>query len=120
MFPVSPSTYKLQDESIQVKISPNDQMIQIVKTLGTSNVEHSFVINPLGEKLLHQCMMESKDHEQSTKFDSIHEKLDSELVDLLRQMLNFNPKDRIILEDAMDHPVFSKIRKSGPIELPDK
>eukprot|EP00923_Selenidium_pygospionis_P041524 GHVN01071971.1.p1 GENE.GHVN01071971.1~~GHVN01071971.1.p1 ORF type:complete len:304 (+),score=25.73 GHVN01071971.1:367-1278(+) len=88
--------------------SDNDQLLKIFKTLGTPSVESWPEVQSLPEW--------KNDHPQfnARPWDEIVPSLDSAGIDLLANMLKFDPNKRLSARAAMDHEYFRTVRESMP------
>ena len=89
-----------------------DQLIEIIKVLGTPTKEEIFAMNP---------------HHNSFKFPQIRphpwpkvfrNKQPQNAIDLVSKMLRYEPKERIDPLDALAHPFFDELRVEG-VKLPN-
>ena len=89
-----------------------DQLIEIIKVLGTPTKEEIYAMNP---------------HHNSFKFPQIRphpwpkvfrNKQPANAIDLVAKMLRYEPKERIDPLDALAHPFFDELRVEG-VKLPN-
>eukprot|EP00471_Norrisiella_sphaerica_P006571 CAMPEP_0184491512 /NCGR_PEP_ID=MMETSP0113_2-20130426/20589_1 /TAXON_ID=91329 /ORGANISM="Norrisiella sphaerica, Strain BC52" /LENGTH=397 /DNA_ID=CAMNT_0026875915 /DNA_START=47 /DNA_END=1240 /DNA_ORIENTATION=+ len=96
-----------------------EQMKLIFKQLGTPPDEDlDFITNEQALKYVKTKMGKMKKIPWKETFPNASE----EALDLLEKMLNFHPKKRISVEDALNHPYMSKVRikeyeKNSPTKL---
>jgi len=104
-FPLSP------DRSNNVKRggfphSSQDQLGVIFSVLGTPKEEDmDFVTDAKAIEYL-----KSFPHKKPVEFSEIYPAATSDALDLLKKMLKFNPRKRITINEALNHPFVSKVR----------
>ena len=105
-FPLSPDK-SLKQERNGFPYSTDDQLAIIFQVLGTpSDQDKSFVTDSKATQYLGAF--------PTTVRENLGQKYPGagkEAIDLLNKMLQFNPYFRITIDEALDHPMFSKIRK---------
>jgi len=83
-----------------------EQMKLIFKQLGTPKEEDlEFITNSQALKYVKRM-----GHMRKVPWNETFPKASKESLDLLEKMLHFNPKKRISVEDALNHPYMSKVR----------
>jgi serine/threonine protein kinase len=113
-YPLSPMPQKQQekggsdnDDDIQLHISSKDQMKHICRILGTPKTnDKSFITD--NTAIDYMNMICEKKH--SNKLQSMFPKTSSEIISLVRSMLEFNPHFRITAQEALANPIFDSIR----------
>jgi len=102
-FPLSP---KRSAKKQQIYQSPFDQIRLIFDVLGKPSEEE---INKLEDKQAQQYMRDlpDKDPQDFTKKFPV---ATPDAIDLLTRMLTFDVEQRINVEDALNHPYFSRVR----------
>ncbi len=105
-FPVSP-TNKPTMKICGLPVSPQDQLNMILETKGTPGDEElAFINDPKAEKYVKG--FDKKDKKPwSELFPGAHH----DALDLLEQLLTFNPYYRITAKEALRHKYFEDIRK---------
>ena len=105
-FPVSPSN-KPTMQIANLPVSPHDQLETIFDIKGTpADEELAFINDPKAEKYVKG--FEKKERKNWTElFPGTH----PDALDLLEQLLTFNPYYRITAKEALRHKYFADIRK---------
>lgn len=113
--------YPLSGEGENIKKDERlDQLSVIFGVLGTPPKED---IASIGEA---KEYIESLEMIQGRSFEKLFPASDNDALDLLRQMLQFNPERRCTADEALDHDFFRTVRRKemeleaeGPLEGPD-
>lgn len=104
-FPLSPESSGKVNKS-GFPTSDQDQINMIFQILGTPSKEDmDFITDPKAVEYL-----KSFTHHKREDFKEIYPGSCSEAIDFLNKCLVFNPKKRITVDDALKHPLFSKLR----------
>ena len=104
-FPLSPDK-SLKQERNGFPYSTDDQLAIIFQVLGTPSEEDvSFVTDTKASQYLGAFP-----HHQRENLGYKYPGAGCEAIDLLNKMLQFNPYFRITVDEALDHPMFAKIR----------
>ena len=105
-FPLSPDRHS-QTQLNGYPIARDDQLVIIFNVLGTpSDDDISFVTDSKAIAYLKNLPVTLR-VEMSTKYPGAT----SNAIDLLNRMLQVNPYFRISVDEALNHPVFERIRK---------
>lgn len=112
--------YPLSGDGVMSKDEKLDQLSVIFRVIGTPLKEDLEAIGKANEYIASLGQTEGK------PFESMYPAADPAALDLLKQMLQFNPKKRCTAEQALEHDFFKGIRRSelernaaGPLEGPD-
>ena len=106
----------------EMHISSKDQIKYICRIIGTpKDADKSFITDEAAMQYLEMSLK----HKHKNKLNSVFEKSDPQAVSLLNEMLQFNPYMRISAKDALQHPVFEKVRHAHferpcPIQINQK
>ena len=86
--------------------SPSDQLVEIIKILGTPTKEDIFSMNPQFEN--HKFPMI-----KPTPWEKVfkNRKIPEHFIDFISKLLVFNPTVRLTASQALEHEYFSEIRK---------
>ena len=85
--------------------NPSDQLVEIIKILGTPTKEDILSMNP-----------QFQDHKfpliKPTPWEKVLRKriIPEHFVDLISKLIVFNPKERLTAEKALEHPFFDEIK----------
>lgn len=88
-----------------------DQLVEIIKVLGTPTREQIRTMNP---NYMEHKFPQIKPH----PFSKVFRKADNEAIDLIAKLLEYTPTERLGAIDAMVHPFFEELRKEDT-KLPD-
>ena len=114
-FPLSPSK-KPTAVIEQMPVSPRDQLNVILGTLGSPTENELLFVNDLKAK----NYINGFPKQEKIELKQIFPKEDSDAINLMSKMLNFNPYFRITAKEALRHNYFANIRdKSLEVELPE-
>lgn len=91
-----------------------DQLVEIIKVLGTPSKEEIFAMNPHYTDFKFPFINASP----WTKVFAANKKACQDTIDLLSKMLVYDPVKRITAGDAMAHPFFDSLFEPG-VTLPD-
>jgi len=95
-YPLSPSNRKSED----------DQLAVILKFLGNlSNTDYEFISDSDKLKALKEWSQE-----KGCDFERMYPAADKDTLDLLKQLLAFNPSKRPTVDECIEHPYFEGIR----------
>ena len=90
-----------------------DQIKKINDILGSPNESDlSYISDPQAIKFINELPKNKK-----ISFSQIFQKHNQLAIDLLEKMLCFNPKNRITIEECLNHPYFKDIRDKNIREL---
>ena len=90
-----------------------DQIKKINDILGSPNESDlSYISDPQAIKFINELPKNKK-----ISFNQIFPKHNQLAIDLLEKMLCFNPKNRITIEECLNHPYFKDIRDKNIREL---
>lgn len=81
-----------------------DQLVEIIKVLGTPTREQIRTMNP---NYMEHKFPQIKPH----PFSKVFRKADNEAIDLIAKLLEYTPTERLGAIDAMVHPFFDELRK---------
>lgn len=88
-----------------------DQLVEIIKVLGTPTREQIRTMNP---NYMEHKFPQIKPH----PFNKVFRKADANAIDLIAKLLEYTPTERLGAIDAMVHPFFDELRDPGT-KLPD-
>lgn len=88
-----------------------DQLVEIIKVLGTPTREQIRTMNP---NYMEHKFPQIKPH----PFNKVFKKADSDAIDLIARLLEYTPTERLAAVDAMVHPFFDELRDPST-KLPD-
>lgn len=88
-----------------------DQLVEIIKVLGTPTREQIRTMNP---NYMEHKFPQIKPH----PFNKVFRKADANAIDLIARLLEYTPTERLRAIDAMVHPFFDELRDPGT-KLPD-
>lgn len=88
-----------------------DQLVEIIKVLGTPTREQIRTMNP---NYMEHKFPQIKPH----PFNKVFRKADANAIDLIARLLEYTPTERQSAIDAMVHPFFDELREPGT-KLPD-
>lgn len=88
-----------------------DQLVEIIKVLGTPTREQIRTMNP---NYMEHKFPQIKPH----PFSKVFRKADNEAIDLIAKLLEYTPTERLGAIDAMVHPFFDELRKEDT-KFPD-
>ncbi|KAF5122606.1 Protein kinase gsk3 [Metarhizium anisopliae] len=88
-----------------------DQLVEIIKVLGTPTREQIRTMNP---NYMEHKFPQIKPH----PFNKVFRKADASAIDLIARLLEYTPTERQSAIDAMVHPFFDELRDPGT-KLPD-
>ena len=100
--------------------SPSDQLVEIIKILGTPTKEDIFSMNPQFQEHKFPSI-------KPTPWEKVfkNRKIPEQLVDLISKLLVYNPKIRLTAEKALEHVYFDEIKniknndgKYGDYDIP--
>ena len=104
-FPLSPDL-KTQKTRAGYPCSDSDQLNVILEVLGTPE-DLSFISD---EKALRY--VQSFPHIEATPLYEYFPAASSDELDLLAKMIKFSPRERITLDEVLEHPYFQSVRNS--------
>lgn len=106
-FPLSPEKYLAEKNGFQR--SNTDQLNVIFSVIGTPNEdEYNFLTD---SKAIQYLKSFNKQNKQNLK--DIYPGSNELALDLIEKLTKFNPKKRLTVDEALDHPYFEKIRKKN-------
>lgn len=88
-----------------------DQLVEIIKVLGTPTREQIRTMNP---NYMEHKFPQIKPH----PFNKVFRKADANAIDLIARLLEYTPTERLGAIDAMVHPFFDELREAST-KLPD-
>lgn len=88
-----------------------DQLVEIIKVLGTPTREQIRTMNP---NYMEHKFPQIKPH----PFSKVFRKADNDAIDLIAKLLEYTPTERLGAIDAMVHPFFDELRKEDT-KFPD-
>lgn len=88
-----------------------DQLVEIIKILGTPTREQIRTMNP---NYMEHKFPQIKPH----PFNKVFRKADSNALDLIQRLLEYTPTERLSAINAMVHPFFDELR-DPKTKLPD-
>jgi glycogen synthase kinase 3 beta len=88
-----------------------DQLVEIIKVLGTPTRDQIRTMNP---NYMEHKFPQIKPH----PFNKVFRKADSNAIELISQLLEYTPTERLSAIDAMVHPFFDELRDPST-RLPD-
>lgn len=88
-----------------------DQLVEIIKVLGTPTREQIRTMNP---NYMEHKFPQIKPH----PFNKVFKKADADAIDLIARLLEYTPTERLAAIDAMVHPFFDELRDPST-RLPD-
>lgn len=88
-----------------------DQLVEIIKILGTPTREQIRTMNP---NYMEHKFPQIKPH----PFNKVFRKADANALDLIARLLEYTPTERLAAVDAMVHPFFDELRDPNT-KLPD-
>src|SRR6187551_3740957 len=88
-----------------------DQLVEIIKVLGTPTREQIRTMNP---NYMEHKFPQIKPH----PFNKVFRKADANAIDLIARLLEYTPTERLGAIDAMVHPFFDELRDPST-RLPD-
>lgn len=88
-----------------------DQLVEIIKVLGTPTREQIRTMNP---NYMEHKFPQIKPH----PFSKVFRKADANAIDLIAKLLEYTPTERLGAIDAMVHPFFDELREPNT-KLPD-
>lgn len=88
-----------------------DQLVEIIKVLGTPTREQIRTMNP---NYMEHKFPQIKPH----PFRKVFSKADANAIDLIGRLLEYTPTERLSAIDSMVHPFFDELRDEGT-RLPD-
>lgn len=88
-----------------------DQLVEIIKVLGTPTREQIRTMNP---NYMEHKFPQIKPH----PFNKVFRKADANAIDLIARLLEYTPTERLSAIDAMVHPFFDELRDPNT-RLPD-
>ena len=88
-----------------------DQLVEIIKVLGTPTREQIRTMNP---NYMEHKFPQIKPH----PFNKVFRKADANAIDLIARLLEYTPTERQSAIDAMVHPFFDELRAPNT-KLPD-
>lgn len=80
-----------------------DQLVEIIKVLGTPTREQIRTMNP---NYMEHKFPQIKPH----PFNKVFRKADANAIDLIARLLEYTPTERLAAIDAMVHPFFDELR----------
>ena len=80
-----------------------DQLVEIIKVLGTPTREQIRTMNP---NYMEHKFPQIKPH----PFNKVFRKADANAIDLIARLLEYTPTERLAAVDAMVHPFFEELR----------
>jgi glycogen synthase kinase 3 beta len=80
-----------------------DQLVEIIKVLGTPTREQIRTMNP---NYMEHKFPQIKPH----PFNKVFRKADANAIDLIARLLEYTPTERLAAVDAMVHPFFDELR----------
>ena len=112
--------YPLSADGVMNKDEKLDQLSVIFRVIGTPSKDDLAAVGKATEYIASLGEIKGK------SLQSMYPAADPLALDLLQQMLHFNPKKRCTAEQALEHPFFKGIRRKdlernapGPLEGPD-
>lgn len=88
-----------------------DQLVEIIKVLGTPTREQIRTMNP---NYMEHKFPQIKPH----PFSKVFRKADNNALDLIARLLEYTPTERLAAVQAMVHPFFDELR-TPDVKLPD-
>ena len=88
-----------------------DQLVEIIKVLGTPTREQIRTMNP---NYMEHKFPQIKPH----PFNKVFRKADNHAIDLIAKLLEYTPTERLSAIEAMVHPFFNELREPNT-KLPD-
>ncbi len=80
-----------------------DQLVEIIKVLGTPTREQIRTMNP---NYMEHKFPQIKPH----PFNKVFRKADANAIDLISRLLEYTPTERLLAVNAMVHPFFDELR----------
>ncbi|GKY92013.1 hypothetical protein MPSEU_000172900 [Mayamaea pseudoterrestris] len=112
--------YPLSGDGVMNKDEKLDQLSVIFRVIGTPPKEDLEAVGKANEYIA------SLGEIKGLELESMYPAADTQALDLLKQMLQFNPKKRCTAEQALEHTFFQGIRRQdlernaeGPLEGPE-
>lgn len=109
-FPLSPDQRHAVDYKFHTR-GNRDQLNMIFNILGTPSEEDVECLEKADARKYIQCFTKRDGLGLSEKFKNSS----MDAVDLLSKMLQFNPRKRIIVDEALEHPFFADVRHSESV-----
>lgn len=109
-YPMSPSLTMQDDEDGNPILPENDHLKQIFNVTGTpSDLDLSFITNFQAREYIDTVIVNSL-KVQRINLSERYPGAKPKLIDLLDRLLEFNPAFRPTVDEALEHPVFKRIR----------
>ena len=107
-YPLSPRNGDEQVTEDEIDLSSKDQLKIICRTIGTpSTMDRSFISSEQSEDYLKYVC----EHRHKNKLEKIFPSASPDAISLLKGLLEFNPHFRLSAKEALQSPLFDKIRQ---------
>jgi mitogen-activated protein kinase 1/3 len=104
-FPLSPDHKHKQDYKYYTN-GKHDMLTKIFNIIGTPRPEEVEQLDREDAKVYINCFKQNAGAGVRSLFPNVEEGS----VDILEKMLKFSPKERVVVRDALEHPLFAEIR----------
>jgi mitogen-activated protein kinase 1/3 len=109
-FPLSPDQRHAVDYKFHTR-GNRDQLNMIFNILGTPSEDDIDCLEKADARKYIQCFTKRDGQGLGDKFKNSS----SDAIDLIAKMLQFNPRKRINVEEALEHPFFAEVRHSETV-----